>query len=496
MLINNKELIIARTRNELGPIYNKIKKISSDQIKNATAIRKQFFEFFKYNGIKFALNNLSKPYLNDISPGCWTCVNGTWSCIFMNRLCTRDCFFCLQDKQTKQPFLPVSEGIEFEHVDEYINLLQRFHFEGVGFSGGEPFLVFDKLIEYITKIREVCNSNYYIWIYTNGDLVTKEKLKLLREAGLNELRFDLSARKYDLTPLELAVKYIDTVTVEIPAIPEDLEIIKPCLKQFEKLNIKYLILHQLLLNKINYPEFIRRDYTLLHSGPLFYDILESEIAALEFLKYAIEMKTKIGINYCSSCYKQRFQTKAFRTRAALRCKDEFESITRTGYLRRLHFECSGSEVNPIVNCLKEKSIPFQVIKETRTNGNPHKIYLLPSNLKTLNENFRQSNKILKVIYNDCYNPRSFVDETQNTKNSRELKMRKIIRSEILLDQKIKFYILQNIIDGNDFNFILNELRFLHEKWGKINQFNMNEIRNFYSEFEYLEYLPTKLPDYF
>jgi len=35
-------------------------------------------------------------------------------------------------------------------------------------------------------------------MYSNGDLVNKEKLIALKKAGLNEVRFDIAARKYDL----------------------------------------------------------------------------------------------------------------------------------------------------------------------------------------------------------------------------------------------------------------------------------------------------------
>ena len=138
----------------------------------------------------------------------------------------------------------------------------------------------------------------------------------------------------------------------------------------------------------------------------------------------------------------------------------------------------------------------QALKDASGRDNQHKIYLLTKNIKILGDNFSQMNKIIKVIYTECYNPRSFFYETQNTKKPAERKLRKIIISEILLDRKIKFFILQKIIDDTNFNSTLNELRFWHEKREETDQFNMNEIRAFYKAFENLEYLPTKLPDYF
>lgn len=63
-------------------------------------------------------------------------------------------------------------------------------------------------------------------MYTNGYLIDKNKLITLKEAGLNEMRFNIAARHYDLKAVKMAADIIDTVTVEIPAVPEDYEILK------------------------------------------------------------------------------------------------------------------------------------------------------------------------------------------------------------------------------------------------------------------------------
>jgi pyruvate formate-lyase activating enzyme-like uncharacterized protein len=175
----------------------------------------------------------------------------------------------------------------------------------VSFSGGEPFLQYKKVLDYIKKIRERLGKGIYIWLYTNGDLVDKKKLKALKEAGLNEIRFDIAARNYDLKAAKMAVGIIDKVTIEIPAIPEDYEKLKKCLPQMKAIGVAHLNLHQLFSNQHCYKKFIDHRYTFLHQPNL--PILESEMTALRIIKYALDKNIGLPINYCCLIYKHRFQ---------------------------------------------------------------------------------------------------------------------------------------------------------------------------------------------
>ena len=119
----------------------------------------------------------------------------------------------------------------------------------------------------------------------------------LGKLGLDEIRFDISTRDYDLSPLLLAKKFINTISIEIPAIPYDADIVKKQMKKYEKLGVKYPNLHQLFAASFNYRELINRGYTL-HQKDIFLSrktnittVLESEETALEILKYAKSIKS-------------------------------------------------------------------------------------------------------------------------------------------------------------------------------------------------------------
>lgn len=423
-------------------------RLSGEKMEKAKLRRDRLLDFFKAHGVKFPQNNLSKPYWNSLSPGCWTCVNGTWSCIFINRLCTRNCFFC--PREEKKERIPESEGLTFRNPDSYIDHLKKFDYRGVGFSGGEPFIVFDKLVEYIVRIREAFGKRHYLWIYTNGDLVTPERLRLLNKSGLNELRFDLAARDYDLGPLRLAVNFIDTVTVEIPAIPEDLKIVRPLIKELEALGVKFINIHQLHSSRSNEKEFKKRGYTLLASD--FFrgqsPVLESELAALEMMKYAVQIKSKMGINYCSLCYKGRFQVMAYRKRYAPLFKDINESITETGFIRSVVLPARG--IPKTVSSSELWKAP-----EMKDEHSPIEInyYSIKKNGKALVRSMEFRNETSKTLYN-----------------------------KLFLERKNTGKVLQEI--SKRYRLSKDDLPSVSE-----------DIHSFRREFEDLEYNPRHLPDY-
>lgn len=364
MNLNQKKGNIEFVRDHIGWAYRSVKVLTVGNAKQATKDRNQLLNYCLSRGCQTYKGNLSKVYTGHLSPGCETCAQGSWSCLFLNRRCTRNCFFCPQDKKRNNTFCPTegNYGIAFRFPGEYARFIKALHYKGVGITGGEPFLDFDCLLKYIKIIKKSCDSKIYIWLYTNGDLVSKKNLKTLSDLGLNELRFDLSARNYDLSPVELAVKYIDRVTVEIPAIPEDFKAVKSILRSLQKIGVRHLNLHQLFFNEQNQHEFVKRGYTLLHhlKHPP-YPVFESEMTALQLIKYALDNRIQLSINYCSSIYKSRFQNRGLRQCLAklfLSERDNYRniySVTSAGYLRKICVRSSPQTILNLKGAIKAKT---------------------------------------------------------------------------------------------------------------------------------------------
>ncbi|MFA5167084.1 MAG: radical SAM protein [Candidatus Omnitrophota bacterium] len=351
--MNERQEAIANIRQRLGWAYSEMKWLTKGGARRANRKREKLLCFL--NGrINYCFER-NKIHMGALSPGCSVCGQGFWSCMFINGKCSAHCFYCPQKWKMKKERPPNTAGVTFNHPEEYADYLERLGFKGVGFSGGEPLLVFGKLLDYIRVLRRRLGDRLYLWIYTNGDLADKKKLIGLKKAGLNEIRFDISTRGYDLSRVALAIPIIDTVTVEIPAIPEDYRIVTTCLAKMCKLGVQHLNLHQLQTTQNNYRNFIHRNYTFLHS-PLI-PIFESEITALKLMKFALNHRINLPINYCSAAYKNRLQAKGLRERLASVVKNDHEELTQTGHIRRLSIQASSENIRKIVAMLKQNKCP-------------------------------------------------------------------------------------------------------------------------------------------
>jgi pyruvate formate-lyase activating enzyme-like uncharacterized protein len=227
----------------------------------------------------------------------------------------------------------MAQQLSFELSNHYAEYINFFDFKGVSFSGGEPFLVYDRLIDYLETIRKNCKPDIYIWLYTNGILTKQDKFKQLRDSGLNEIRFDIGATHYQLEHIKKAKGIIENITIEIPLVPEKTEQIKQLLPQMIEAGVNYLNLHQLRLTNYNVHKLLKNDYTFLHGEhPV---VLESELNVLEILDFVDKSELDIGINYCSFQYKNRFQKAGYRNKLSRKIFPD-EEITENGYFLNIY----------------------------------------------------------------------------------------------------------------------------------------------------------------
>jgi len=198
----------------------------------------------------------TKPHYGPLSPGCRICSQGQWSCLFINGRCNCRCFYCptVQDDTG----VPTTNLLTFPAPETYAEYAHRFGFNGVSISGGEPLLTYERAVAYLQAVRRKMGAAPHLWLYTNGTLVTAEKLTGLKAAGLNEIRFDISAVDYSLEKARLAADHIACVTVEIPAIPEDAQRLADLLPALSDAGVRHLNLHQLRLTPHNRPHLAQR----------------------------------------------------------------------------------------------------------------------------------------------------------------------------------------------------------------------------------------------
>jgi pyruvate formate-lyase activating enzyme-like uncharacterized protein len=320
---------IESNRREYGRQYDLLTFAGPEQLAAASAERKELLHWleqracFGYAGTKVDCSGLS--------PGCRHCGDGGWSCLFVNGRCNGHCFYCPTAQDDDGP--PVTNGLAFTSPEDYAAYVAALGFSGVSISGGEPLLTPDLTLAYLSAVRKRCGDDVHLWLYTNGTLLTADLCSRLRDAGLDEIRFDLGAVRYHLKKLRLAVGCIPTVTVEIPAVPEDEELLKRKMIEMAAAGVNHLNLHQMRLTPYNFGPLTERGYTFLHGEKV--TVLESELCALRMVRFGLAQGIPLPVNYCSFPYKRRFQHAAARRRAALTVRVPGEVVTEPGYLRTL-----------------------------------------------------------------------------------------------------------------------------------------------------------------
>ncbi|HOI48274.1 MAG TPA: radical SAM protein [Prolixibacteraceae bacterium] len=301
----------------------------------------------------------TKPWINRLSEGCRLCGKGEWSCLFITGKCNAGCFYCPAPQLTDG--LPETQQLTFGNPEVYIAYLNHFGFGGVSLSGGEPLLVFDRTLRFIREVRKKTAPSVYLWMYTNGILADEEKFRQLADAGLDEIRFDIGATRYHLDAVKKAKGIIPHVTIEIPAVPEEKELIKKLLPEMVEAGVTNLHLHQLRLTTHNIPKLLPRNYSYLQAEQPA--VAESELAALEIMHAALEQGFDIGINYCCFQYKNRFQKAGYRRKIAARFAEPGEELTENGYLRKIFVlpaqdaPAKATPVNPLLTATELPDLP-------------------------------------------------------------------------------------------------------------------------------------------
>ncbi len=340
--------ILQRNKEDYASIYDVLQWITPDEAERAAGERVELLTQSLHR-ISWSYNE-TKPYCHDLSPGCRMCGSGAWSCLFINGICNARCFYCPAEQTSVD--VPTTSSIQFKHPSDYVDYLRAFNFKGVSISGGEPFLTFDRTIQFISAVKRHFGDRIYLWLYTNGILATKEKLLRLRDAGVDEIRFNIGATGYRLDHVRTAVNVINHVTVEIPAVPEQYDLLKQKVREMEDAGVNFLNLHQIRCTPHNYKNLLDRNYTFLH-GPAI-SILESELTALKMLKYVVDERIGIPVHYCSLIYRNRFQTAGARRRSALCIRRPYEDITAAGMIRSLSIRANRETIGSHVATLRSR----------------------------------------------------------------------------------------------------------------------------------------------
>lgn len=369
-LVKYQNALVESNRKEYGQAYDSLNFVNYYQGLELEGRREELLQHLQ-GQITWDFQQ-TKTDATRMSPGCRLCGEGQWSCLFINGKCNCNCFYCPAPQTDIGQ--PVTQTLTFDDPMTYVDYIRKFNFKGVSFSGGEPFLTYDRVKLFLQTLRRELPADLYIWMYTNGTRVTVEQLKELAHLGLNEIRYDIGATDYNLKPVKQAIGIIPTVTVEIPAVPDELDTIKRCVDELAEAGLSFLNLHQLRLTPHNLPKIHAKQYALSHGVRV--TVPDSELTALEIIKHTKDKGLDLPVNYCSFVYKNRFQKSGLRKKLAPMVAQPYQTVTANGYIRTLWTSLNDESRKTL------ESLPPAMQSRCHVDDHKKEIHLSPSSAST------------------------------------------------------------------------------------------------------------------
>lgn len=271
--------------------------------------------------------------------GCDMCVKGEKLVLYITGVCPRHCWYCPLSEKRKDKDVIYANEWKVKSVEEVIQEAKMCSSKGAGITGGDPLAKIDRTCEYIKALKKEFGKKFHIHLYTTFVLCTKENMKKLYEAGLDEIRFHPDFQKEEhWNRIEYALKYSWEIGLEIPAIAEEKQGILKMIDYFNE-KVKFLNINELEVAELNMENMENKN--LKTKTDISHGVKGSEKFANELLKYCL--KKNMNVHYCTSKLKDKVQMQNRFKRRAKKVMTKYDILTDEGlllrgiiYLKNLH----------------------------------------------------------------------------------------------------------------------------------------------------------------
>lgn len=268
--------------------------------------------------------------VGNLPKGCELCVKGEKLVLFVTGLCYKNCYYCPISDHKKQKDVTWANEWRIDKKADILDEARLCNAKGAGFTGGDPLIKFDRVLGFIRLLKKEFGKDFHIHLYTPLNLVTKQKMVDLREAGLDEIRFHLDLDdKSAWERLEYAKAFKGSRGVEIPVIPGKENEIKELIN-FIKDKVDFLNMNELEISDCNASQLTERGFVT--KDKISYGVKGSEELAKKLLSYAA--KTRLNAQYCSATLKDKVQLKNRIKNRAQNVAKSYDTITPDGTLIR------------------------------------------------------------------------------------------------------------------------------------------------------------------
>ncbi len=267
------------------------------------------------------MEDSSGSFFNYLPNGCRLCYKGAKMVLFVTGLCGKNCFYCPVSNEKRGKDVVFANERQVEKDEDLIEEAISMDALGTGITGGEPLLRIERVLHYIRLLKGRFGK-HHIHLYT-ALAPGKDVLSLLRDAGLDEIRFhppaaqwaDIKSTPYHksiITARELGL----SAGIEIPAIAADFGGILSLLEEAGG----FLNLNELEFSETNSDELKKRGFAIID---------DTSSAALGSKDAALSLNGS-KIHFCSSGFKDAVQLRKRLKRIAKRTARDFDEITDDG----------------------------------------------------------------------------------------------------------------------------------------------------------------------
>jgi pyruvate formate-lyase activating enzyme-like uncharacterized protein len=240
--------------------------------------------------------------------------------LFVTGLCHRRCWYCPLSPERSGRNLAYANDRPVNQPEEILVEARMMGALGTSITGGEPFLVPERVAAFCTILKEAFSKEHHIHLYT-GMAPTREMLLPL--IGLvDEIRLhppqdtwpEILASPYARS-LETARSLGFAVGIEVPALPA-----LPALAEILPL-VDFLNINELEWGGINADEMRSRGYTPA-------DSLHNAVKGSR--RWAKDLPHREKVHWCSSKSKDAVQLRERLKRIAARTARPFDEVTGDG----------------------------------------------------------------------------------------------------------------------------------------------------------------------
>lgn len=266
-------------------------------------------------------NRFGSFVVGEMPEGCRLCVRGAKLVLFLTGLCQRSCFYCPLSSLRRGKDVVYANERPIRSTRQLLEEAELMDAEGTGITGGDPALRFRRLLRYLRVLKG--ELDHHVHLYCTE--LSRERLRRLREEGLDEIRF----HTWSPEPVRKAVEEGLNCGVELPALPGSFRTLTRLLRELEEAGCSFVNLNELEFSETNSLELRRRGFELRSLDSVA--AKGSEELALRVLEWASE-NTELNLHYCPSRLKDGVQLRNRLRRRARRVARPYEALTPDGLL--------------------------------------------------------------------------------------------------------------------------------------------------------------------